>query len=112
MNRKYPLSDNEILENNYFKDWSINQLHNLWIQFKFFYANGFTEPNSLLDNLREEFIKRCEPGLGIIMLEKEYLTAVVVKSFCACNGCKYLPDCPSEVHCINCSRMYNDRYEG
>lgn len=101
MERKYPLSDDEVLKDNYFKNWSLNELKNLWIQLKFFYANGFTEDGSFLDKIREEFNQKCELGMGVIMLEKEYLTAVAVKSFCDCNGCKYYPDCPSEVHCIN-----------
>ena len=48
---------------------------------RFFYANGFTEPKTLLDNIRKEYNDICEPGMGIIMLEKDYLTAVTTKTF-------------------------------
>ena len=28
----------------------------------------------------------------------------------ACEGCMYAPDCPSEIHCQGCARMYTDHY--
>lgn len=27
-----------------------------------------------------------------------------------CRGCMYAPDCPSEIHCHGCARMYTDHY--
>ena len=27
-----------------------------------------------------------------------------------CRGCMYAPDCPSEIHCQGCARMYTDHY--
>ena len=27
-----------------------------------------------------------------------------------CKGCMYAPDCPSEIHCHGCARMYTDHY--
>lgn len=27
-----------------------------------------------------------------------------------CKGCVYEPDCPSEIHCQGCARMYTDHY--
>ena len=27
-----------------------------------------------------------------------------------CKGCMYAPDCPSEIHCCGCARMYADHY--
>ena len=27
-----------------------------------------------------------------------------------CTGCMYSPDCPSEIHCFGCARMYTDHY--
>ena len=27
-----------------------------------------------------------------------------------CKGCMYAPDCPSEIHCCGCARMYTDHY--
>ena len=110
MEFKYSLSNDEILRNNHFKNWSLNELHNLWPQMRFFYANGFTEPETLLDTIRKKYNDKCEPGMGIIMLEKDYLTAVAVRSFCSCFGCKYASDCPSSIHCQECSRMYTDHY--
>lgn len=110
MEFKYPMADNEVLRKNYFKDWSLNELRNLWPQMKFFYANGFTEEGTVLDVIRKEYNDRCEPGMGLIMLEKDYLTAVAIKSFCGCKDCKYEPYCPGSIHCDQCSRMYSDHY--
>lgn len=80
--RVLPLSNEEVLEGNYFKDWTFNQLQNLWPQMRFFYANGYTDPESLLDKIREEFNNGpYEPGMGIIAMERDYLMAVAVKAF-------------------------------
>ena len=27
-----------------------------------------------------------------------------------CTGCMYSPDCPSEIHCFGCARLYTDHY--
>lgn len=27
-----------------------------------------------------------------------------------CTGCMYSPDCPSEIHCFGCARLYTDNY--
>ena len=110
MEFKYPLSNDEILRNNHFKNWSLNELHNLWPQMRFFYANGFTEPETLLDTIRKKYNDKCELGMGIIMLEKDYLTAVTVRSFCGCYGCRYVPNYPNNMHCQECSRIYTDHY--
>lgn len=111
MEFKYPITNDEILKNNYyFKDWSLNELRNLWPQMRFFYANGFTEPETLLDNIRKEYNDKCEPGMGIIMFERDYLMAVAVKSFCGCKDCSHCLSDPNENPCSNCSRMYDDHY--
>lgn len=78
--RVLPLSNEEVLEGNYFKDWTFNQLQNLWPQMRFFYANGYTEKDSLLNQIREHFVSNT-PGIGLGRMEKEYLLAVAVKAF-------------------------------
>lgn len=78
--RVLPLSNEEVLEGNYFKDWTFNQLQNLWPQMRFLYANGYTEKDSLLNQIREHFVSNA-PGTGLGRMEKEYLLAVAVKAF-------------------------------
>lgn len=80
--RVLPLSNEDVLEGNYFKDWTFNQLQNLWPQMRFLYANGYTDPEGLLDKIREEYnSKRYAPGMGVVAMEREYLLSVAVKAF-------------------------------
>lgn len=79
--RVLPLSNEEVLEGNYFKDWTFNQLQNLWPQMRFLYANGYTEKETLLDSIKEHFCSIYKPGMEIVGMEREYFLAVAVKAF-------------------------------
>lgn len=55
--------------------------------------------NGAIDMLRE--VEREVKEAPLLTPPNEPLT---------CKGCMYAPDCPSEIHCHGCARMYTDHY--
>ena len=41
---------------------------------------------------------------------QEMLTLTPPNEPLTCTGCMYSPDCPSEIHCFGCARLYTDHY--
>lgn len=75
-----PLTTKEMfLEENKFANFSLEELREIFDQYRFFCNNGYTPKNTELDKIRE---KICEEiPFGVTAMQMQLLTAIVVKWF-------------------------------
>lgn len=75
-----PLATKEMfLEENKFANFSLEELKEIFDQYRFFCSNGYTPKNTKLDEIREEICK--EIPFGVTAMQTQLLTAIVVKVF-------------------------------
>lgn len=61
-------------------------------------------------NLNKVFPRECDQLYGMLQLIDEAPTLTPPNEPLTCTGCMYSPDCPSEIHCFGCARLYTDHY--
>lgn len=74
--------------------------------------------NELVDTLKQIVSDYTSHGMYPSAFPVEYAIEIVEKmptltpqnEPLTCTGCMYSPDCPSEIHCFGCARLYTDNY--
>ena len=66
--------------------------------------------NWLKNNLNKVFHRECDELYGMMQLIDEAPTLTPPNEPLTCVGCIYEPDCPSEIHCHGCARIFVDHY--
>lgn len=76
----YPLmSKEELLEDNLFANFSTEELKELFNQYRFFCANGYTPKNTKLNEIRQELCSNI--SFGVTAMQLQLLLAIAVDYF-------------------------------
>lgn len=78
--KAHPLADKEtLLEGNKFAKYSLEELKELFDQYRFFFTNGYTPKGTELERIREELCN--EISYGATAMQTQLLIAIAVKTF-------------------------------
>lgn len=72
-----PATFEELIDGNIFNKCTMDEIQELWDEYKFFCTNGYTREGTMLDRARA-YLCSINP-LGVILMEKMLLMAIAVR---------------------------------